>query len=150
MSEALVFSCTGNPRGKGRPRARIQRTRAGDFAQLYTDEKTRAYEAGVARLARKAMKGRAPFIGPLSVSIRFRFKPAESLPKYKREALLAGEEAYFDVYDVDNLAKAVLDGMNKVAYGDDKQITRLFVTKVAAAKPGFDVQVIALSPQVAP
>ncbi|MBI5940125.1 MAG: RusA family crossover junction endodeoxyribonuclease [Caulobacterales bacterium] len=148
MSEALVFSCNGNPRGKGRPRTRIQRTRGGDFAQLYTDEKTRAYEAGVARLARAAMKGRTPFIGPLSVSLRFRFKPAESLPKYKRAALLAGEEAYFGVYDVDNLAKAVLDGMNKVAYGDDKQITRLFVTKVAAEKAGFDVKVEPLGPQV--
>ena len=150
MTEALVFSCTGQPRGKGRPRTRIQRTSAGDFAQLYTDPRTREYEAAIGRIATAAMKGRRPFTGALSVSLQFRFAPPKSTTKALRARLIAGEEPYFGIYDVDNLAKSVLDGMNKIVFGDDKQVTRLFVTKIAAEKAGIDIRVEPLAPQVAP
>lgn len=142
--DPVVFSMAGDPRGKGRPRTSVR----GGFARVFTDEKTRKYEKSVAAIARLAMAGREPFDGPLSVSLRFRLAVPASYSKKLRAAMLAGETAYLGRADVDNMAKAVLDGMNGIAFADDVQIVRLFCTKIAAEKPGVDVRVEALTPQV--
>ena len=141
--DPLVFSMSGTPRSKGRPRATVR----GSFATVYTDAETRKYEASVGEIGKAAMSGRAPFTGALSVSLRFRFEPAKSLSKRARAALLSGEAPFIGTKDVDNLAKAVLDGLNAVCFADDRQITRLFVTKTAAEKPGVDVRIEPLEPQ---
>lgn len=139
----LAFTFTGTPVAKGRPRATVR----GAFASVYTDDKTRKFEAAVAKLARLKMGSRPPLIGPLSVSLRFRFEPPKSLSKRARAAMLAGEVAYLGTKDTDNLCKAVLDGLNKIAFADDVQIVRLFATKIAAETAGIDVRIEALSPQ---
>lgn len=138
----LAFSVSIVPRGKGRPRATIRRGKNGDqHAGTYTDAKTRTYEAQVKGVAEKAMAGAPPMQGPLIVSLRFRLPIPPSYSKKRRAAILAGEEAYFGAFDADNLAKAMLDGMNAVVFGDDKQITRLLVIKTPAERAGVDVQV---------
>lgn len=133
----LVFSIAGEPVAKGRPRA-TQRT---GFVRIYTDAKTRAYERGIAAVARIAMAGARPFEGPLSVSLRFRLKPPKSMTKRLRVRVLAGEEPYLGSRDLDNYTKAALDGMNEIVFVDDKQIVRLFCSKIAAEEPGVDVRV---------
>lgn len=143
--EAVLFSMAGDPRGKGRPRA----TARGGHASTYTDPKTRAYEASVKKIAMAEMAGRQPLEGALSVSMRFRIGLPKSMPKYLRKAYLAGERAYVGGPDVDNMAKSILDGCNAVCFSDDKQVVRLFVTKVAAESAGVDVQIMPLEPQVA-
>lgn len=139
----VVFSCEGSPRGKGRPRLSTR----GGFARAFTDPKTRAYEASIAGIARKAMGDRKPFVGALSVSIRIRLEVPASMSKKQRARILAGEEPYLGRIDVDNAAKAALDSMNSVVFADDKQITRLWVTKEPCANPGLDVKVTCLEPQ---
>jgi Holliday junction resolvase RusA-like endonuclease len=104
-------------------------------------------EASIARVAALAMMGRTVFVGPLSVSLRFRIKPPKSMPKKLRAAVLAGEVAYMGSVDVDNMAKAVLDAMNKVCFADDRQVMRLFATKVASDSPGIDVKITSLEPE---
>lgn len=145
--EVLAFSMTGEPRGKGRPRATTRRVGKAVIASVYTDAKTKRYEASVRAVALKAMGGRAPLAGPLSVSLRFRLAIPKSAPKYLRAAYLSGEDAYLGAFDIDNLAKSILDGCNAACWGDDRQIVRLFVTKIAAEKPGVDVRVEAFAPQ---
>lgn len=144
--EPLVFSMAGTPRGQGRPRA----TARGGFATVYKDGKSRAYEKSVGEIAKAAMGEAPPFEGPLSVSLRFRLQPPKSMTKKMRAAVLAGEQAYVGAYDIDNLVKAILDGCNKIAFADDKQVMRLFATKVAHERPGVDVRIEPLAPQVAP
>jgi hypothetical protein len=56
-------------------------------------------------------------------------------------AVLAGEQPFFGRCDLSNMVKAVEDAMNKVVFVDDRQITRLFATKVAHERPGVDVRV---------
>lgn len=141
--DVLAFSMSGQPRGKGRPRTAVR----GGFARVYTDAKTRKYEASVKGLAELAMRGRPPFTGPLSVSLRIRLELPKSMSKRERAAVLAGEQPYLGRIDADNAAKAVLDGMNGVVFADDVQIVRLFVVKVADARPGVDVRIEALQPQ---
>jgi Holliday junction resolvase RusA-like endonuclease len=108
--DALVFSMSGDPRGKGRPRASVR----GGFARMYTDAKTRTYEADVAAAVRAVMAGRAPLEGPLSVSLRVRLSPPKSMSKRQRAAVLSGEEPYFGRIDCDNAAKAILDAVSAV------------------------------------
>lgn len=141
--DPVVFSMSGAPKGKGRPRATVR----GGFARLYTPTETRAYETAARAVAVQMMNGRAPFEGPLSVSLRLRFSPPKSTTKARRARFLSGEEAYLGTIDVDNGAKALLDAFNGVCFIDDVQIVRLFVTKVAAEKPGVDVRIEPLAPQ---
>lgn len=135
--DPLTFSFSGVPDAKGRPRATVR----GGFAKLYTDDVTRKYEGAVAKVAALAMRGRKPFEGPLSVSMRFRLAPPKSLSKRQRAALLSGETAYLGRKDLDNLVKALADACNGVCWVDDVQIVRLFATKTAAEKPGVDIRI---------
>ena len=135
--DPVVFSMEGPPRGKGRPRTSVR----GGFARIYTDINTRNYEASIAKIAALHMRGRAPFDGPLSVSLRFRLAPPKSMSKRDRARVLAGDEAYVGRYDVDNMAKSILDAMNNIIYTDDVNIMRLWAEKVASDRPGVDVRV---------
>lgn len=138
--DPLIFSFSGLPRGKGRPRASVR----GGFVKLYTDKNTREYEAAVAQIAKVAMYGRPRFEGPLSVSLRFRIPIPASMSKKERAAVLAGEVAYLGRIDVDNAGKAILDALNGVCWRDDVQIARLFAAKVPSLNPGVDMKITPL------
>lgn len=152
MSGPLVFSLTGAPRGQGRPRA----AKRGNFISVYKDPKSRSYEDSIATVAKAAMGGRPPMVGPLSVSLRFRMPIPSSATKRAKAAMAAGETAPTGKPDADNLVKAALDGMNshsrepkvKIVFVDDAQVVRLFATKVYAERPGIDVRVEAYAAQV--
>ena len=146
MSEPLVFSMSGKPRGKGRPRTAVR----GRFATIYTDKLTRTYEADVKAVARDAMGQRLPFQGALTLSLRFRVPIPKSETKATRAAMAAGEIAPTTKPDWDNAAKAICDGMNGVVYRDDCQIVRAFVTKVYHPTPGVDVRVAPLDVEAEP
>jgi len=87
------------PIPKGRPRVNTQTGRA------YTPAATRAYEQRIGWLLRQA---RVPCAGSGELGVTAVFH------------LTDGQRA-----DVDNLAKALLDGANGVAYRDDAQVTCL-------------------------
>ncbi len=139
----LLFSFSGDPRGQGRPRA----TTRGGFATVYKDPKSRAYEGSIARVAASYMGDRPPLTGALSVSLWFKMPIPVSLSKRLKAAMAAGEVPHVKVPDCSNLAKAVEDALNGIAWVDDCQIVRLFVTKAYSDKPGFTVRVEALEPQ---
>jgi len=80
------------------PKERVRVTDHGTF----TPAKTAAWEERVGW----AYKGKAHFEGPVLVRLRF----------YR--------ETHRTV-DLDNLVKAVLDGLNGVAYDDDSQVVRI-------------------------
>ena len=46
--------------------------------------------------------------------------------------------------DTDNIAKSVLDALNGLAYGDDKQIVELKVRKYYGVEPYVNVKLIEL------
>jgi Holliday junction resolvase RusA-like endonuclease len=131
----LRFVIPGEPRGKGRPR--FGKSRAG-FVSVRTDDKTAAYENLVKLAARQA--GAVSIAGPLSVQISAYFVPPPSWSKKRRAAALAGHEAP-GRFDIDNISKAVLDGLNGIAFGDDKQIVTLFARKAFADVARCEVQV---------
>jgi Holliday junction resolvase RusA-like endonuclease len=140
---ALVFSMVGLPRGQGRPRATVR----GAHATVYKAQKDRKYETSVAKVAMGAMAGRAPFEGPLSVSLRFRMPIPASASKRTKAAMAAGEIAPTTKPDLSNLVKSIEDAMNRIVFADDSQIVRNFNTKIYAEQPGVDVRVEAFAPQ---
>ncbi|WP_431490942.1 RusA family crossover junction endodeoxyribonuclease [Paraburkholderia fungorum] len=138
--EAVTFSMKGDPRGKGRPRATVRRFKSGNVrADTYTDAKTRRYEGFVRAIVEKVMVDRRPFVGPVSICMRFRIGVPASYSKKRRARILARQEAYYGAFDCDNLAKSILDGCNTVLFRDDKQVTRMLVIKQPSEATGIDV-----------
>lgn len=100
--------------GKGRPRF----TRAG---HAYTPKATLEFERRVGDAWTAA--GHPVLDGPLAVYVSV-FRPLPKSAPKRRE----GER---DTYrpDVDNILKAVLDGLNGVAYRDDAQVVQVRAAK---------------------
>ena len=100
-SATIAFEVPGNPQPKQRPRVV---TSCSGRSVAYTPRRTRFWELSVAHEARQCLP--EPLEGPLSVSLAF----------------FRGDKRRCDL---DNLAKAVLDGLNGIAYHDDAQIVEL-------------------------
>ena len=96
--EGITFEVQGQPIPKQRPRV--------NNGRAITPQRTRAYETQVGWAARVAMQDREPMRGDVALVLRFKRRG-------RRRA------------DLDNMTKAILDGINGVVYLDDKQVVRL-------------------------
>lgn len=134
--EGFHFEIPGPARGKGRPR--FGKSRAG-FVTVRTDDKTAAYENLIKLAAREA--GAKLMTGPLWVTIVAFYAPPPSWSK-KRKAEALRHQIYPKQFDVDNIAKAVLDGLNGVAFADDKQVVMLDVSKYYAQRSHCGVSIL--------
>jgi len=111
--------------------------REGGLMRTVTPEDTRHYEEAVRLLVGRAIAtaGMAPFTCPLQVVVDFRF---------------LGDPGTWptaqDDGDLDNLLKAVFDGMNKVAYSDDRLLVRQKADKRCADRDGITVSVSPAEP----
>ena len=105
----------GRPVPKERPRVAN--------GHAYTPRKTKDYEELVA--LRYKQSGGIRYEGPLQVQLSFRYQSPKSWPKKKREA----NQYRASKPDLDNLIKAVLDGLNGVAWNDDAQVVYLSAWK---------------------
>ena len=124
------FEIEGKPVGKGRPRFK----RMGNFVQTYTPEKTADYE----KLVRLRFQNAGGVITekPVRIKIVAFFAPPKSTKRRDRIEMLANRILPEKKPDCDNIAKIVLDALNKIAYKDDAQVAELSVKKryAAAAK----------------
>jgi Holliday junction resolvase RusA-like endonuclease len=132
----IVVSLDGPPRGKGRGRA-VSTTMG---ARVYTDAKTRSYEAQLRYAAQQVMAGAAPIEGPLRVDITANVSIPRSMPRKKQLLAILGELRPQTKPDWDNYAK-VCDSMNGVVWGDDKQIVDGQVRKFYSERPGLHIRV---------
>ncbi|WP_082781636.1 RusA family crossover junction endodeoxyribonuclease [Acetobacter malorum] len=95
-----------------------------------TPEKTRNYEKTIKDITWAAMlsAGLRPFSGPVMKFTIFRISGDPSLwPTHIQDG------------DIDNLEKALCDGMNKVAYEDDRLVVGNSHMKVCSHSPGIDM-----------
>lgn len=113
VREFIVY---GKPRGKGRPR----RARSGHF---YTPATTRAYE----ELIQKAYRTACPSAEPLTGAVAMKVTINDRLPKSTPKKVVA--QSYTVKPDIDNVIKAVLDGLNGLAFVDDVQVVDLHIKK---------------------
>lgn len=131
--DELSFIVEGDPVGKGRPRF----TRSG---QVFTPEKTAAYERKVAVACRLAMRAKSIKTFDCAVVMRVDayFPIPKSATKAQRYAAIQGL-CRPSKPDIDNVEKSILDGCNGVAYIDDAQVSDLRCRKLYATSPRVEV-----------
>lgn len=133
----IRFTVPGQPQGKGRPRF----STFGGRARAFTPTKTVAYEGLIALAAQDAMAGTPPFEGPVKVTAFATFAiPASWSKKRKAEA-----RWHTGKPDADNIAKAIGDGLNGIAWRDDSQIAQCTVVKSYGEVPGLAVVITSLA-----
>ena len=122
------FEIEGKPVGKGRPRFK----RMGNFVQTYTPANTAEYE----KLVRLRFQNAGGVITdkPVRVEIAAFFAPPKSTKKKQKAEMLANLILPMKKPDADNIAKIILDALNKIAYKDDSQVVDLSVKKCFAAE----------------
>lgn len=121
----IEFTVYNEVLGKARPRFK----RVGNYVQTYTDEKTVNYE-NLVKLSYVNSNCESYLEGePLWCEIKTYFTPPKSTSNKKRKQMLEGTIRPTKKPDPDNIAKGILDALNKVAFNDDTQIVSLIVTK---------------------
>jgi len=123
---SIMFTVYGHPVAKGRPRFSTR----GKFPVAYTPEKTKTYETEVGMMAKAAMGASKALEGALEAFIYVTFPVPPSYSKKRNEACLNDTEKHTKRPDLDNVVKAVIDGMDKIVFGNDSQITSIYATKV--------------------
>lgn len=110
--------------GKGRPRLNSY------TGQIYTPTRTKDYESLVEQYfllkypRYRALEGRA------KVNIIAYFEVPKSAKKELKKQMLENKISPTKKPDIDNVVKVVLDAMNKFAFKDDTQITKIEVEKL--------------------
>ena len=124
----------GKPFAKQRPRM----TRQG---RTYTPAATVSFERTVAQYA---IDERAPVLkGPVRLTVIATFEPAKSWSKKKRAAALWGP--HVQKPDLDNCVKAILDGLNRVAFVDDSQVCEIVCRKMWGSEAQTVVEIEPIS-----
>lgn len=142
---AVSFTIPGPAIGKGRPRV----GKIGGHARLFTPHKTVSYEGLVAHSAMVAMHGRPVFETALAVNLFLDCQVPASWSQKKQRQALAGELYPSTKPDIDNVVKAVFDGLNGVLWRDDVLVVECRVRKRYAATPCVRVEVWAIDQALA-
>lgn len=124
------------------PRPRVVRTPSGK-TRTYNSSKSTTYKQMIKIHAKNAMNKahKSMTEQPLKMELTFLFKPPKSYSKKKLLAVTKGELRYTKLPDADNLAKTVMDGLNRVLYKDDSQIVELVVKKEYGLEDGLKIKV---------
>lgn len=132
----LMFTIDGEPHGKARPKFTTNNGRI----RAITPKQTVNYERRV-KWAYKQGCGSQRFEDneALSVRITAYYGIPESKSKTKKEQMRCNKILPTKKPDCDNVAKSVLDALNKIAYKDDAQVAELIVLKRYSSTPRVEV-----------
>lgn len=111
----------GRIRGKQRPRFNTQSGKA------FTPKDTITYENWI-KCCYREQSGKW-LEGAIRARIEVYYKIPKSYTKKRVQAIRDGLEAPLKKPDSDNIAKIVLDSLNKIAFDDDAQVVELTVIK---------------------
>lgn len=137
----IAFAVPVEPKGKARPRT----VQIAGHASTYTPKETVMYENLVRLYYQQAARG-LRLSGPIQAEIVSYSSVPKSTSKKKRALMLDIKTLCQKKPDVDNLAKIVLDSLNKIAYDDDAQVCRLLVEKRYGETPQVLVRLSELEP----
>lgn len=122
----------GRPKGKARPR----------FAggHTYTPRETVEYERAIATSYLE--HGGKRHDGECAVKVTAYFTIPKSWTKAKKLEVVSRGLSPQTKPDIDNIVKVVMDGLNGVAYNDDKQVIRVVAEKrYSQTTEGLDIEV---------
>ena len=117
------FEVPGKITGKGRPRVNSY------TGIVYTPTKTKDYETLVEQYFLLKYPRFKEIVGRAKVTITAYFEIPKSTKKSDKENMLNNTISPTKKPDIDNIVKSILDSMNKFAFKDDNQITKLEVEK---------------------
>ena len=129
----IEFEVLGRPKGKERPRL-------GKYGHTYTPRGTKEYEEQVQEAFKLKYGNIEPLEGAIRACIYAVFEVPKSYSKKRRQEILEKERLYTYKPDGDNIAKAILDSLNGLAFKDDAQVTCLIVEKMYGEEAGVLVQ----------
>jgi len=134
MNWILELRIPMRPQGKQRARAIGKKH--------YTPPETVAFERTTANVARREMrlKNLEPLTGGVALEVTAYFATPKSASKATVAKMLSGKECHTVKPDASNIAKAVEDALNGIAYRDDSQIVQLFVTKAYAVRDEIHIK----------
>ena len=118
------FEVPGKVKGKGRPRVNTT------TAIAYTPTKTKEYEELIKQYFILKYRKINPLEKRIKVTIQAYFSIPQNTNKTQKEEMLKGNISPTKKPDIDNIAKIVLDALNKLAFKDDNQITKLNLEKI--------------------
>ena len=126
------FIIPGKPTGKARPRMSKKTGKA------FTPKSTKMAEYKIKKIYKKEVD--RYFEGAVKVSIIAYYQIPKSNTKRVKEQKIKNVIRPFNIKpDADNLAKLVLDSINKIAYKDDTQVVSLNIEKYYAEEPRVEV-----------
>ena len=132
----IEFTIPGEPVAKGRPNF----SRQGNFVRAYTPEKTTNYETLVRFLYCEKAKGEQfPSDMQLKITIKAYLSIPKSVSKKKQAGMASGAIRPIKRPDTDNIVKAVLDGLNTVAFRDDSQVVEISAGKWYSDEPRAEI-----------
>lgn len=128
VSEAYTMYYPGAVQAKERPRK-------GKNGSIYTPKKTADCEKAIAKAWATAALPLVHY--PIRCEVTL-YDATDDMDMIfmSRIGLVQGDKS-----DLDNMVKTVLDGLNKVAYNDDKQIVKLVVAREYAKTAGCVVKI---------
>jgi len=135
----MIVVIPGEPVGKGRPKF----STFNGHAVAYTPKKTVSYENLVKLSYQQQCSNEIPFEKgvPLFAEITAYFSIPKSASKKKTADMVMHKIRPTKKPDTDNIAKAVLDALNGIAYYDDSQIVALMVRKLYNEYPKVIVSI---------
>lgn len=113
----------GDIKGKARPRVNTY------TGKTYTPTDTKDYENLIKQYFKIKYPKYEPLEGRLSVKIIAYFKIPKNTTKKELNLISEGLLSPTKKPDIDNIVKIILDALNKMAFKDDNQITKLDVQK---------------------
>ena len=128
----ITLSIPGEPVAKGRPRVMKS-------GIAFTPKKTLNYETLIKELYIIENRKQPMLTGELKARIDAFFTIPKATPKKTRLKMLNRETRPTKRPDLDNVAKAVLDALNGLAYQDDSQIVSLTINKFYSEVPGVEI-----------
>jgi len=140
-SMQIFFTVPGAPVPKARPRGRIAKNRYGyQIVSMYTPKTTATFENKVGYYF--SMKYTFdPIDEPVRVCVAAYFPIPQSWPKKKKEHAQYHTVPVVTKPDCDNIIKSILDGLNGIAFVDDKQVFALSISKYYSINPRTEISI---------
>ena len=129
------FKMIGDIVGKARPRMNTRTGRA------YTPTNTKLYEYSLRQWFIRDYPYFKPIETRVKVTIIAYFGIPKSTSKKKEAEMLQGNISPTKKPDADNIIKIVLDAMNKFAFKDDTQVTKLEIEKKYDKTPRIYIKI---------
>ena len=129
------FEVIGDIKGKARPRVNTYTGTA------YTPTGTKDYENLIKQYFKVKYPRYEPLDGRVAIKIIAYFEVTKNTTKKDKKLIEEGLLSPTKKPDIDNIVKIILDALNKMAFKDDNQITKLEVEKLYGAEKKIVVKV---------